>query len=56
MAKLDAEIAKIDRKLGNQQFLAKAPDAVVEEQRERKSELADNQARLTAAMARLSER
>ena len=56
VAKLDAEIAKIDRKLGNQQFLAKAPDAVVEEQRERKAELADNQARLTAAMARLSER
>ena len=35
IAKSDAEIQKLSNKLGNEQFLAKAPDAVVEEQRER---------------------
>src|SRR3546814_5461855 len=35
IAKADGEIAKLGRKLGNEQFLAKAPQEVVEEQRER---------------------
>ena len=55
IAKMAVEAAKIDKKLGNEQFLAKAPDDVVEEQRERKAELIENRARLTAALGRLSE-
>jgi valyl-tRNA synthetase len=52
--KLAAEIAKLDKKLANQQFLAKAPPEVVEEQRDRRAEQAEKSDRLTAALERLS--
>ena len=52
-AKSAAEIAKIDKKLGNEQFLAKAPEEVVEEQRERKADIAQALERLQAAIERL---
>ena len=55
IAKMVAETAKIDKKLDNEQFLAKAPEEVVEEQRERKAELVDSQARLAAALGRLAD-
>ena len=54
-AKIEADIAKLDKKLGNQQFLAKAPEEVVEEQRERKADLERALERLRAAIARLLE-
>ena len=54
-AKIEADIAKLDKKLGNQQFLAKAPEEVVEEQRERKTDLEGSLERLRAAIARLLE-
>tara|TARA_Y100000588_G_scaffold115613_1_gene126655 strand:- start:500 stop:3151 length:2652 start_codon:yes stop_codon:yes gene_type:complete len=57
IAKSEGEIGKLEKKLGNQQFLAKAPEAVVEEQRERlaasqstRDKLADALERLSAAM------
>ena len=53
MAKYDAEIAKIEKKLGNPQFLAKAPEAVVLEQRSRQADATDQRARVAAALARL---
>ena len=49
------EIAKIDEKLGNEQFIAKAPEEVVEEQRERREEALALLARTEAALARLPE-
>jgi valyl-tRNA synthetase len=49
------EIAKIDAKLGNAQFMAKAPEEVVEEQRERREEALALLARTEAAVARLPE-
>ncbi|MEX1108961.1 MAG: class I tRNA ligase family protein, partial [Dongiaceae bacterium] len=52
--KIDAEIGKIEKKLGNRAFVDKAPAEVVDEQRER---LADGQAvrtRLGAALERLA--
>jgi valyl-tRNA synthetase len=52
--KFEAEIAKLDKKLANAQFLAKAPEEVVEEQKERRAELAEKVARLRAALKRLS--
>ncbi len=51
--KLDVEIGKIDRKLGNAEFLAKAPFEVVEDQRERHAEAERAQAKLKLAQARL---
>ncbi|MPZ10266.1 MAG: valine--tRNA ligase [Kiloniellaceae bacterium] len=52
--KLKGEIVKLDKKLSNEQFLAKAPEEVVVEQRER---LADNQqtmSKLQTALERLA--
>jgi valyl-tRNA synthetase len=54
IGKLDGEIAKIDKKLTNDQFLAKAPEAVVDEQRERRDESATRRERLAEALARVS--
>ena len=51
--KSKGEIAKIDSKLGNEAFLAKAPEEVVEEQRERKAALEATIAKLEAATRRL---
>ena len=54
LEKLDGEIAKIDKKLSNEQFLAKAPEEVVDEQRERRSDALGRRDKLQAAMDRLS--
>ena len=48
-----SEVEKIDRKLGNAQFLEKAPDEVVEEQRERRAEAEAAIVRLREALARV---
>jgi valyl-tRNA synthetase len=56
MAKLETDVAKLDQKLANPQFVAKAPEAVVEEQRERRAAQAETLARLQAAAARLEGR
>ncbi len=55
VAKADGEIAKIDKKLSNQGFLAKAPEAVVEENRERRAEEEERRDRLAAALSRLEQ-
>jgi valyl-tRNA synthetase len=47
------EISKFDAKLSNQKFLSKAPEAVIEEQRSRKSEAEKMRAKLEEALARL---
>jgi valyl-tRNA synthetase len=52
--KLDGEIAKIDKKLGNAQFRQKAPAEVVEEQEERRAEALQVRDKLTAAQERLA--
>ena len=52
--KAEGEIAKIDKKLANQQFLAKAPPDVVETQHERRAETAQLRDRLAAALERLA--
>jgi valyl-tRNA synthetase len=54
IAKEDAEIDKIDRKLGNEQFVAKAKPEVIEEQHARRAEAVARRERLAAALARLS--
>jgi valyl-tRNA synthetase len=51
--KTAADIAKIEAKLSNAQFVAKAPEEVVEEQRERKDALQAVARRLSAALKRI---
>jgi valyl-tRNA synthetase len=51
--KLADEVVKIDAKLGNTAFVAKAPEEVVEEQRERRSQAEQTKGRLSAALERL---
>jgi valyl-tRNA synthetase len=53
-AKTNSEIAKIEAKLANQQFVAKAPPEVIEEQRERLTAAQEAREKLTAALARLA--
>jgi valyl-tRNA synthetase len=52
--KAEGEIAKFDKKLSNQNFLAKAPEEVVEEQRERRGEAIALRDKLAAALERLA--
>ncbi len=52
--KVRGEIDKLDRKLSNESFVAKAPPEVVEEQRERRAEYEQTQARLEEALGRLA--
>ncbi len=52
-AGLREELDKIARKLGNEQFIAKAKPEVIDEQRERQAESHAALARLTTALARL---
>ena len=53
--KAKAEIAKLDGKLNNADFLARAPEEVVEEQRERREAEAARLAKIEEALARLTD-
>ena len=53
IAKLEADVSKIDAKLGNADFLARAPEEVVEEQKERREEALPRGGKLKEALARL---
>src|ERR671910_1847674 len=51
--KLSDEVGKIDAKLGNAAFVSRAPEEVVEEQRERRQQAEQTRARLSTALERL---
>ena len=51
--KIASEVAKFEKKLANESFLAKAPEAVVAEQRERKADAEAQQAKVAEALKRL---
>jgi valyl-tRNA synthetase len=53
LKKAQDEIARFDAKLGNEQFVAKAPEEVLTEQREKRAEAQALAARLSEAIARL---
>ena len=54
LKKAQDEIARFDAKLGNEQFVAKAPEDVLEEQRAKRAEAAALAERLAAAIGRLA--
>ncbi len=54
IAKLAAEEKKIEAKLGNADFMRRAPDDVIEEQRERLAEAQGRRAKLDIALSRLA--
>jgi valyl-tRNA synthetase len=53
--KIDAEIGKIEAKLANEKFIARAPESVVAEQRERLAEANALRDKTHAAMARVGD-
>jgi valyl-tRNA synthetase len=53
MTKCDADIARVDAKLGNPNFVARAPEEVVEEEKEKREEAQMRKAKLAEALQRL---
>ena len=53
IGKEEKEVAKVDSKLCNADFIARAPEEVVEENRERRQDALDRIARMRAALQRL---
>ena len=54
MAKLDQDIAIVDKKLGNPDFMARAPEEIVEENHERKAAAQARKLKIAEALTRLS--
>jgi len=55
LAKAMADLAKIEKKLTNPQFLDRAPADVVDEQRSRQADMQRNREKLQAALARIAD-
>jgi len=53
MQKAEADIARVDAKLGNPNFVARAPEEVVEEEREKREEALARRAKIAEALERL---
>jgi valyl-tRNA synthetase len=53
IAKADGEIARIDKKLSNEKFVANAPDEIVEAEREKRAEFIALKEKLTVALGRV---
>jgi valyl-tRNA synthetase len=54
LGKLDSEIMKLEKKLSNESFVARAPEEVVEENRERLAEERARRDKLAAALERIA--
>ncbi len=54
VTKLDGEVSQIDKKLGNEQFVAKAPEEVIDEQKARREAAIERRHHITEALKRLS--
>ncbi|MBN9598881.1 MAG: valine--tRNA ligase [Afipia sp.] len=55
IAKADADIKRVDAKLGNADFVARAPEEVIDEQREKREEAQARRAKLVEALDRLKD-
>ncbi len=54
VAKLDGEIKRLEGKLGNERFIANAPEALVAEQREKLADYATQRVKMVEALERLA--
>ena len=55
IARIEGEIGRIDKKLANESFVARAPEEVVEAEREKRALYATDGERLAAALKRVKE-
>jgi valyl-tRNA synthetase len=55
LAKCEADITRVDAKLGNPNFVARAPEEVVEEEKEKREEALARKAKIIEALARLKD-
>ncbi|MBA3518707.1 MAG: hypothetical protein H0T75_13955, partial [Rhizobiales bacterium] len=55
IARIEVETARIDKKLANEGFVARAPEDVVEAEREKRAAYAEDGERLKAALKRLQD-
>ncbi|AEI03075.1 valine-tRNA ligase ValS [Afipia carboxidovorans OM5] len=53
LGKADADIARVDAKLGNEKFVANAPEEVIDEQREKREEAVTRRTKIVEAIERL---
>ncbi|WP_425994459.1 valine--tRNA ligase [Afipia sp. DC4300-2b1] len=53
LAKANADIQRVDAKLGNEKFVANAPEEVIDEQREKREEAESRKAKILEALERL---
>jgi valyl-tRNA synthetase len=53
MQKAEADIARVDAKLGNANFVARAPEEVVEEEKEKRDEAVARREKIAEALERL---
>ena len=53
LANIDDDIARVDKKLGNTEFMARAREEVVDEQREKRAEAEGRRAKIAEALERL---
>jgi valyl-tRNA synthetase len=53
MARVDSDIARIDAKLANADFLRRAPEEIVEGEREKREEATARRAKIIEALERL---
>ena len=53
MAKADADIARVEAKLGNPNFVARAPEEIIEEEKEKREEVQARKVKLAEALERL---
>jgi valyl-tRNA synthetase len=55
LAKAEADIKRVDAKLGNEKFVANAPEEVIDEQREKREEAETRKAKILEALERLKD-
>jgi valyl-tRNA synthetase len=53
IAKVDADIKRVDAKLGNEKFVANAPEEIVEEEKEKREAALARKAKILEALERL---